>query len=234
MSISLLFQKVAVGNGSTHAITVAGNTAGVDCFVACTVDYGPSTPGVLTDLAGNTWIPVTAYGGGAGARVLFYYCLGPTTDPAHTFDFGGTAAYPALSILGFSGVKSSGALDLNDGNALSSVAIQPLQPAATPAEDNEVCVFFVGGLQVSTVGTDTGAMINQAPAVAGVNFGIASAYIVQTTATLLSPALGWTENADVAAAFISLKAAPEGGGGGSAPPFIPLISRFAPHRAAGY
>jgi hypothetical protein len=178
---------------TSGAVTAAINTTGAALLVAAAAAYDAGAGTLtLTDSAGNTWVPLTAYSGSSSNHLMrLFYCASPATSATHTFSLAGSGAnpYATIAVAAFSG--PSGIPDIDVGAAFASgFSIQP--GSATPAHDGELIVTAISMSILSTLAVDSGFTItDQLPFPGdGHSEGIGLAYLHQSVAAAIDPA--WT------------------------------------------
>lgn len=213
MAIALIANTIATpgaNGGSTSAI----DTTGATLIVVLTAEYLGGIGHSVSDSKGNTWTPLTQQQAGAGlySRVRIYYTIPTSVGSGHTFTFSGSGGHPVIMVQAFSGTKSSGAFDAENGASTNSAGT--LSPGSiTPSEDNCVVTQLVCNDNLGAMASIDGSYVvsDSTGAVGGTNVAGTAAYKVQTTATATNPTwtLGGTADAAAAAAcFKSDGAAP--------------------------
>lgn len=219
---------------NTSAASVAGaniTTAGIDTTGATLLfvhiaflSSGGRTMSV-SDSKGNTWTALTHRAGSGGALTLqVYYVANPTVGTGHTFTAtnGGANAFPGITAQAFSGVIATSPFDLENGADIS--AASTFQPGSvTPSEGNELVITGIQqNVAASFPFTIDGSynLLGQVTADGGDCIGVATAYIVQTTALATNPT--WTpasgSGLDASLSIATFKSSGGGGGGAVAAP----------------
>lgn len=211
MAIALLASTLKQANSASTEASSAIDTTGATLLVVV-ASYLYNAAVTLTDSAGNTWTPLTAYSTSASTRVRIYYCLSPSTSASHTFQLAGALSYPALAVAAFSGTLTASAFDVENGNFNNS-GTTVATGTVTPSEGNELLIFGFSSNASGSYSVDVGTIANQAGLLGASAFGVALAYQIQTTATARNAT--WTSGSGtLAAAAATFKSAGGGGGGG--------------------
>lgn len=185
--------SAAYTGATTGATTSAINTTGATIIIIAVSSFESGTDQTAPiDSLANTWTQMTLYQS-TNTGVRLYYCKGPATGPAHTFEIHVTAnAFASCAVAAFSSTSTSGGNDINIGanNSIGSHSVQP--GSATPAHNNELIVTALNpGDAAATVSVDSGFTItDQVLFLSGQHFGVALAYLAQSTAASENPT--WT------------------------------------------
>lgn len=213
MTIALVTHVTAAGlNGATSSSI---DTTGASLLVIA-VAYGGTI--TVSDSKGNTWTALTAYANG-GQKQRIYYAVNPTVGTGHTFTVGGTSVVASFAASSWSGVDTTTPFDVQagTGGAGPITAAGIGSPSMTPANNGSLVITscsqaaVVSGLTASGTFTALDAVAFSS----GVNYGIATAYVIQTTAATISNATtvqSWTTGTAYAIATAAFKAAAGGGG----------------------
>jgi hypothetical protein len=211
VSYSLVAHTIS-GTNSGGTTSPGINTTGASLLVVCVVSYVGAAAPTLSDSNGNTWTGLTTYTGLTSSRVRVYYAASPTVGAGHTFTVSGTSSFAAVAVLALSGSAAS-PFDQENGAA----AVQP--GSVTPSEDNEILLAFISDDIAASTSTsvDSGFTFLDSQANSNGNyFGLASAYLIETTATAKNPTFsGGSGSGSQTAAIATFKAAAGGGGGGA-------------------
>lgn len=192
MAYSLLAHTIKQSTDSNGVTSSAINTTGANLIVLLVADYGSQSATAISDSQSNTWS--TAVTKTDTARVRVMYCYAPTTNASHTFTATQNGSYVALVAMAFSGAASS---PLDQTNSNGGTGVTSIQPGSvTPTQDNELVICGISG---NAPGAPDSLSVNGGFTVAdsGVNvtgtcFGIAAAYLIQTTAAAANPTFSWT------------------------------------------
>lgn len=185
------------------------NSTGAD-FISFTLDYYNGFAGSFTnvhDNMGNTYTQLTPQTGTI-SHLSIFHADNPTVGASHTFTIQGTGSpfYPSGSVAAFSGVSTSSPFDVQNGATIGSGSTS-LQPGSiTPTQAG--CVVISGvALTDNTTGTAAASgmiIISQSPWTLGIQEGIASAYVIQTSAAAINPVWnGWSGSTQDMAAVIA-------------------------------
>jgi hypothetical protein len=189
MTVALVAHTATAGN-ATGATSPAISTIGADLIVVC-VNAGTQAVAV-SDSLGNSYTLAASATGGNAARI--YYCSNPLTSASHTVSW--TGAFGSAEITAWSGVASVNAIGQTN--------------SATSGSPGSVLPAFNGSLVIcSGASTDAAAgfAINSGFTVddsvafsGGVNFGGASAYLIQSAAAAVAPS--WSGPTVAASAIV--------------------------------
>ena len=183
-------------DGSNVAATTGIDTTGVN-FLVMAIGASYLTTAVPHDSYSNTWT-LLSYSNLITPHAFLYYCALPTVGASHTFSTisGGTSEDPALAVIGFSGSKST-PYDVKISNEdANGVTTRNLAGGFTPGEDNELIVTALCFNSTTAVASIDGgfSITDQAPNRSdGFAYGLAIAYLIQTSATAANPT--WTNTA---------------------------------------
>ena len=190
--------------GASGLTTSTIDTTGADLLIiglACDDAYN-TTP---TDSKSNTWTQLTSYTQ-TNVRVRLWYSIPSSVGTSHTASASGAIA-GAIFFAAFSGGKQTAPADQQSG---SNGFVATLQPGSiTPTEDNELLISVFGinssGTPISIDSSYTET--SEHNFAAGVNYGGAFAYKIQTTATAINPTWTRTNTNGCATTQASFKAA---------------------------
>ncbi len=207
MAIALVSstQKAGTASGLT---TTSIDTTGATLIVICMASYGASAVPTVSDSKSNTWITRTSYTpGGDTTRHTIAYCENPTVGSGHTFTLSGSGIYPAAEVRAFSGTLTASSYDTENGTSTSSGVTSQAVGSVTPAANGEVLVAgwsLYGGITSPSV--NSGFTLGTGVAYgAGSNFGLQSAYLIQTSAAAVNPTLSWTSSVKSASSIATFK-----------------------------
>jgi len=148
----------------------------------------PSGYNAPTDSNGNTYTALNTGNGFGSQGNIIYYAANPTTSSSHTFTE--TTWYQGFCVQAFSGIATSSPFDAQNSGALSPGSV-------TPNFNNELIVTglanYCGGATGINDSFTIPASNGQIGCVDNKYYGVAMAYLVQTTAAAVSPT--WTTNA---------------------------------------
>ncbi len=208
-----IVSNVAAGAGSANTVTTGAiNTTGATLLVMGTSQCSLATcSGVLgapTDSKGNTWTPLTTQTQG-GAVSKIYYSKNPTVGASHTFTFAGTSIFPSISVAAFSGADITSPFDQQSGGVQAS-STTSATGNITPLNTSELWVSSScqGAAQTTVVpGNGTAPASSSINYSAGVHFGVALSYKIQTS--IVTEQETWTYSAAIPSAvtIASFKAA---------------------------
>lgn len=193
--------------GANGGTTSSVDSTGGNLVVVAVSSYDLTSAPTVSDSKGNTYNALTARVYAGSHRVQLFYAENATVGSGHTFTVTGSTSYASISVNVFSGAKSSGAFDQQNGAAGANSPAST--GSVTPTEDNEV---VVAGIALDSA--PSGLSINggfSTPAVAyfagGSAYGVGSAYLIQTTATAANPAWSWTGGSQEPTAIATFRVA---------------------------
>jgi hypothetical protein len=196
MALALLGHALAIGGGAATS-TAARNTTGAKLIVLAVTYVGATPSAAPTDSAGNTWIQGPSAQSASTNLCALYYCINPTTSATHTFSVSQSVSSIAVSY--WSGAApQKDKHNANFGNATTTTG------SITPQTDGELLIAACsggGGGGTGATAIDNGFTILQAGANNAAAFGLAHAYLFQTTAAPINPT--WTGPGGLAAAILS-------------------------------
>lgn len=186
---------VAAGAGSSNADSAT--TSGVDTSTATLIKmvlavYSTATPTTahISDSKSNTW---TSQGSNVNGniRISNFYVLNPVVGAGHTFTISLSGSYPSIAIMAFKGNHSS---PYDQGAATGGTGTSRQAGSLTPPEDN--CLFLgylgrEGGSNPPSIDQSFVIPVNISY-LTSFHFGLAVAYLIQTTAAARNPTWSWT------------------------------------------
>ena len=143
-----------------------------------------------------------------------YYCINPTTSSSHTFTYTKTGSFCAANVIALGNTPTSSPIDQQAGTFLASgTSFQP--GSITPGQNNEIIIAsIVTGNTGGAVSINSAFTVSDAVAFgAGVNQGAVMAYLIQTSAAAVNPALTWASSASAAGSQFSVKWTSNNGAG---------------------
>jgi hypothetical protein len=175
-----------VGGGTSSGV----DTTGATLLVVTGVYYGGGTTASVTDNKSNTWTKLTVQDNSVAANCI-WYSHATTVGTGHTVTF--TGDYSIAEFMAFSGVSGS-PFDKQGGNETANgTAATTFQPGSlTPSANGSLIVVGLGNNSFTgTISIDSSFTIaGQHTYNSGVNYGAATAYLIQTTAAAVDPT--WT------------------------------------------
>lgn len=227
MATSLIAHTAASSSNTTSVTSPAIDAAGASLIVIYVASYSSNPADIVSDSEGNTWQPLTASPtGNADTIGQFFYCSNPAAGSAQTFSATSASGgcYPSIFVEAFTG--ASGSPDIAVSGGTTNPPIQP--GSGTPAHDNELLITGITVDSTATLSVDSGFNVtDQLPVQAGIAYGGAMAYLIQTTATAEDPS--WTGSGLVG---IAAMASWQGTGSGAPQPGTVTLSD-APAYTAG-
>jgi len=192
MVFALITNTFAQSSDDTTVSTSAIDTTGANLIVLFTTSDLATFP-VVADSKSNTWTGLTTFGGGTGFKpeVKIWYCLNPTVGSGHTFSNNPSGTgYPSIAVAAFSGAGSSPFDQQNGFSSGDTTALTIQAGSITPGQDNELLIAGVGWTLSAGVNGRTidGGFTKLVDGDSGAHFyGIALAYLIQTTAAAANP-----------------------------------------------
>ena len=207
-----LISNIAAGSSDAGAsVTTAGiDTTGATLLGLILGSYGLVGLPTISDSKSNTWNQRTRYNSNNYSSVTLYWSVPSSVGSSHTFTASGAGTFPSIAVTAWSGGHASAPYDVENG--ATGVGVSTLATGSiTPSENN--CLVIAGLClgQAETETIDSGMTISDSINFAsGQHFGVAQAYIVQTTAAAINPTWGALNGQTVAADIASFKAAAAG------------------------
>jgi hypothetical protein len=135
---------------------------------------------------------LTATATASSAECRIFYHAQPTTSATHTFTLTTITGYPALVVMAFSDSDTATPFDLESiGASFSGVA--SVQPGSiTPSDDNYVVINGIAWQSTNTMDLPGHTIAEQSDFDSGLAFGVAGAYLIQTSTTASNPTWGFT------------------------------------------
>ncbi len=202
----------AIANAGAGSANANGATAGpintfspaADLIVVNISWYAAGGVPILSDLANNTWIGLTAKASN-NTKTRLFYCASPIVNAGHTFTAFASSSYPAITVAAFSGSLAS-PFDQEIG-AFTNSNVTSLQPGSiTPSQDN--CLLVTGlvhsGSNVSINSSFSGLGVDYGD---GTHYGGGIGYKIQTTAAAVNPTWSYTTAGECSSVMASFKAA---------------------------
>lgn len=222
-AFSIVAHTVAVSSAGGGSVTTTGiNTTGANLIVLVISTYASFGAGTVTDAVGgcgtigssscNTWIQASI-GSVSDIRGQIFYCYGCTVGSGHQFEVNGVTNYPGIAVIALSGATGTNPLDVQSDNTAGSSPVAP--GSVTPGSINEILITgFSPNEAFSSLAVGSSFTIEDQGAYnAGNGFGVASGYLIQTSAAVENPS--WTFSSGtitgVVATIASFKAASGGG-----------------------
>lgn len=190
MAIAVVTSTTIPG-GANGGTSSSIDTTGVTLIVIAISRYTAGGALTVSDSKGNTWTALTekASGSAVFCASRLYYCASPTVGSGHTFTNGGTGIYAAGVVIALSGTHASSPFDQQSGSYMAGSGSSILPGSVTPTEDNEIVITGVAengtpGTRAINGGFTIQGNVNHS---GGVNYGVALAYLIQTTAAAANP-----------------------------------------------
>ncbi len=196
--------------GCTSATTVTTDPAtSSGTFLTMSIGFssGGGTIQDISDNYGNVWIRLPAHATGDASHVLAY-AQNAFTGPGHTFTVRSQASiFPSISVVGYNNVLAFDALDQDTGHTGSGTTIQT--GSLTPSSDDCMLVTGFCGTGI-TQSINQGFTVNSSvPSNASPPcVQVASASLVQTSASAQNPTWTTDVSSNLAASIASFKNGP--------------------------
>ena len=203
----MAYTLIAHGNvaGANSGTTSALDTTGADFLVIHLQQSKTASEATISDSKGNTWNQLTLQSCASGdVMSRLYYAKNVTVGSGHTFSFSGTSVFGSIEVQAWSGSHLTAPFDVENGAVDGSPASRSTG-SVTPSQDNSLLVAGLasGGGDNSGTTIDLGFTVSDVSVYsAGVNFGGAIAYLVETISAAKNPT--WTFNFDFGAANIAV------------------------------
>jgi hypothetical protein len=194
MAITLV-DHIGAASADTFSVTTGAiNSTGANFLAAAVADLTTHPGTDPSDSKGNSWTVLTETTV-SNVRLRLMYAKNATTGSGHTFTASSAEAeFPAAAFAAFANVHTVTPFDVENGGSTSGgTTVQP--GSITPGTDHELVLTGVGiSGTPSTMSIDGGYTItDEVDFNGGVNFGVALAYLVQTSAAATNPT--WTGTA---------------------------------------
>lgn len=217
MAYTLISSTSKGSTGGGNVTTDAMSTTGADFLVLIGTSIASLSATFSDSSSGtNTFSTRTKYSTGTSSSIQIAYCQAPGfTSGSHTFTFGaGASSFPSLIVYAFSGsvatpydsAENGGSYTINTSTTAGSV---------TPSQDNDL---IVTGVSFDIAGHSGEACSGfSTPVVstfsASNHYGVAAAWLLQTTAGASNPSWSWTGSTTGAKNVAAFKGTAPGGGG---------------------
>jgi hypothetical protein len=182
-------------SGGSGVTTAARNTTTANFCIAYVASANGTTPAV-SDSQSNTWTQIgTGVAINAGTATLHRYYVDPATfsgNASQTFTLGAVASsFASIAVGCFAGVINS-PFDTTDTGGGTSTSPQ-VATGFTPAVDGEVvtagAIIDPSSNSATAINSSFTGLLSVS-ASPGINYGVAFAYIIQTSKTAVQPT--WT------------------------------------------
>jgi hypothetical protein len=198
------------------ATTDAANFSGCNATGLFVVIIGGFDVATLSDSSSNTWTAGTTFtDAGSGGFTKMYYVVNPTATSSHTFSFSGS--FYSIVVFGFANVSA-----FDQATGANGDVDQP--GSLTPGTDGtSLFVTGVGGNRTGqSINSPFSGTVVQNDYAAGVNYGSAGAYYIQSSAGAQNPT--WSDSSGTSGCAMMTFTPAAGGAGdtqewrGSYPP----------------
>lgn len=191
MAIALVVSTKVTPAGDSGGTSPAVDTTGANLIVVGVASGSGTTP-TVTDSNSNTYTGLSTYTGTYNFSRLFY-CLNPTVGSGHTFTLGGGALNQTCSIAAYSGVKTSGAFDQQNGVFQNTSGTTVQTGSITPTANGSLVITTLGvaGAAGATDSINSSLTVEQQLTFSSGNYyGNGLADYIQPTAGAINPT--WT------------------------------------------
>lgn len=187
-------------NGTATATTGAVTTVAGDIAFCAVADDLSQTQTPVSDSKSNTWTLMGTAKTGEYGRAALYYSKLSSVGSSHTFSaapVGGALSFPAIQCAVFQGAQASPLDAVATGTgavATASIQTSPLAPVQT-------WTLSIAGLQAEDANTvtATGFTVYQRSYSLDKSFGVALAWAIQPTTTVILPSWSWASPMSVSA-----------------------------------
>lgn len=184
---SLIASTSKVGTLNT-VTTDAIDTTGANFIVlAIAIDAG-ATP-TISDSKGNTWVALSS--SSQTVKTILYYSVNPTVGTGHTFSNTAAGNYCAIAVQAFSRIRT--ASPFAEQNGATSTGTTTISTGAVSPVFNDALIVTAAGFNAAGLNLtiDSGFTVTGDEEFgSGNNYGIAMAYLIQSTAASVNPT--WT------------------------------------------
>jgi hypothetical protein len=145
------------GAGGTSATTVTMDFSPANFILIGVSDFQPIAVCNVTSSPANTWIASISNNDGSLTRARSFYCSPCNVSSTMTFTIGagcGTATFPSIAAVGFSGVAASTPIDVTSSGVYTSTATTTGNGGTvTPSISGEVNITFISENGATTAPT---------------------------------------------------------------------------------
>ena len=191
MTFTLIAHQATKSTDSNGFTTASLDTTGGNFVAIVLAESGTST---ISDNKSNTYTQLTKQTNVGGVSI--WYVTAATCGTGHTFTVTGTSTFPSICVAVFSGGKTTGVFDVQNG-ATAAAATNIQCGSVTPSEDNELIIagYSCNDDRNSTIAIDSPFTLldHIGSDVFGSNMS-ALGYSIQTTATARNPNFTWTSS----------------------------------------
>lgn len=200
-----LISQTGGGLGKTSPQTsLAIDTSAANLLIAVVTTYANTASPTVTDSKANTWVGLTDRTTVNNSRTRIFYVAGPTVGTGHTITITSSGdIFASAWFAAFSGASAT-PFDVENG---STGAGQTNAGSITPSENNELIISGFGTVNATTptVSGGTTLFLGATGLNAGLWFGGAGSYLIQTTAAAIDAT--WLPSDDNSRVIASFKAA---------------------------
>lgn len=208
MAIALVANVALTPPSDDGGTTGAIDTTGANFIVVAATLDALGTP-AISDNKGNSYSIFLSAATGTFSRERLYYVINPTVGSGHTFTITNTNIHPTICVAAFSGVNTSSTFDVENTNVDNSSGTTIQAGSITPSNNDSLIVAAFGMTAAGSASINSGYTITDQVST-GNSWGLALAYLIQTTAAATNPTwTGPTDNSRLAtiAAFNSAPSA---------------------------
>jgi len=214
VAIALLTHTAAASTDGNDITTSAINSSGANLLIGAIAWYTLGGSPAMQDSKSNTWTPLTQYFHPTlNFSIRIFYAKNPgSVGTGHTFSSIDSGTYSSIAVATFSGADTTAPFDVQNGNSsTSSLTSQP--GSVTPGSANELLITAAARDNATdAISIDSGFAITDQLLKTSFNYGIALAYLIETTIAAQNPT--WTESSihSTVVTIATFKVAASGGG----------------------
>lgn len=191
----MAFTHINSINAAGHADTVtSGNidTTGAKIICISVSWYSAGVAPTITDSASNTWIQLTPQVGAINIVLsAIYYCINPSTSSTHNFTTTASASFSSISVSAFN-CTATPIFDVENSSNVFSTNTS-VSCSITPTYNNSLiftsCVTWQGTSPITVNSSFNIGTSNDFAS--GLQFMNANGYLIQTTASMVTPEFTW-------------------------------------------
>jgi hypothetical protein len=203
MSIAIVGHGGAGSSDNNVATASIADTTGATLLFAFVSDYNAVGDGTLTDSvnggAGNTWVECSV-SLSTLCRGRWYYAKNPArVGITHTATYTATGSFPSIEFIAVSASNITGPLDQQ--NTANGTATSLATGSVTPTTVNQIVLTGIswhslGNIATTPTGFTAADQVAQTPHA----FGMATAYLIQTSIVAENPSWPFSQSSDAAGA----------------------------------
>ena len=185
--------------GSTNdgvSVSVTLNTSTANLILVAVSDYEATTACTFMDGNSNSWTlrDTQSYSGSSRLRTYYTSSTTPTVGAGHSFSCGSSTSYMSIAVMAFLGVATSPADQIT---SMTGFGTSFTHSTITPTENNELLALATSSEDVVTAVSGGGFISPSQENVAissGQHFAVSFTYVIQTTATGVTPSVEFSTN----------------------------------------